>query len=833
MNRLTYHLLKVLDKILSVLTCPINSGVLWYLQLSHRQKQLQLPLRKFKFPKVKLPSLTKLTSPVRIRNLRDESRQYRKSITSNVKYWFIWNKKELEHKLKRLLRSLPIWITKLSKFHKLLNFNNSSIRQFVNIRKPKDKKPNGHKKTVSVNSKRSLLSSPRLAAVALTLAILMTIGNTGYAFYYYVLRDLPSPERLTSDPLPQTTKILDRNGTLLYKIYGRQNRTWITLDEIPQSVIDATLSIEDRNFYNHSGFSFTGIARAAIAQARGESLQGGSTLTQQLIKNTLLTPERTWSRKIKEFILAIETEKRYSKDQILEMYLNVVGYGGQAYGIEAAAEQYFGIPAKDLTLSQAAMLAGLTASPTTYSPLGAHPEMAEVRRLAVLGRMFEDKKVTLEELETAQSDKPVIAAQTTFIKAPHFVMWVRELLAQKYGEDVVASGGLTVITSLDLPTEEMVEIEIIKQLALLQYQNVGNGAAIVVKTETGEVLAMAGSKNYFDTKNDGNVNVALALRQPGSSIKVVTYAAALEDGYKPSTVIGDSPISYPAVGGPTYTPVNYDGKFHGPVTLRTALACSYNIPAVKTLATLGIPKVVTEGINLGLSSWQKVLASEPGRFGLSLTLGGVEVKMTEMMEVYATIGHSGQKVTLNPILTVTDSRGDLLEDNRKSVAGTQIIKPATSFMLSKILSDNTARTPAFGPNSVLNIPGYEVAVKTGTTNDLRDNWTFGYTPTYTVGTWVGNNDNSRMSAVASGITGASPIWSNVMKNILDKNPKESFITPSDMVAVKVCGLTGTLECNACPGELTYFAKGTEPTTSCNDAVINKIREDQKKKSVDQ
>ena len=571
-----------------------------------------------------------------------------------------------------------------------------------------------------------------------------------------------------------------------------------------------------------------GIARAALRQVQGQPLQGGSTITQQLVKNVFLTPKRTWTRKLKEFILALETERHYTKNEILEMYLNIVGYGGQAYGVEAAAEQYFGKPVGELTLAQAALLAGLTASPTTYSPYGAHPELAKQRQLEVLRRMFEDNKISYEQMQTAESEPLNYKPQGNSILAPHFVMWIRELLVGKYGEETVNSGGLSVTTSLDMNVQRMAEAEVNKQLATLQFENVTNGAAMVTHTTTGEVLAMVGSRNYWDTARDGNVNVCLALRQPGSSIKVVNYAVALEDGFRANTVIQDTAVSYPALGGPTYTPVNYDGRWHGPVTLRTALASSYNVPAVKVLAALGVPKMVAKGEALGINSWTTV---DPGRFGLSLTLGGVEVRMTEMMEIYSTLGNMGQKVDLNPFLEVKDSGGRVLEALSSPSSSSPIVKPAVAYILSRILSDNGARSPAFGPSSVLNIPGYpSVAVKTGTTNNLRDNWTFGYTPKFTVGTWVGNNDNSPMSAVASGITGASPIWANIMKNLLTGSSDQPFSPPSDVVTVNICPQLGTKACGACPGYSEYFVAGTEPKATCSDEQIKKYWEEQQKKT---
>ena len=400
-------------------------------------------------------------------------------------------------------------------FHHTLLWHLKDLRLAVNNRFPRIDKKSRPGQVVNVKVYKLI------SIVSITLALTITAANSAYAFYYLILHDLPSPEKLSSTNIPQTTKIYDRNGTLLYKIYGRQNRSWLALKDIPQNVIDATISMEDKNFYQNPGFSISGITRAALAQVKGEPLQGGSTITQQLVKNAFLTPERTWTRKLKELILTLETEHRYSKDEILEMYLNIVGYGGQAYGIEAASEQYFGISVKDLTLAEAALLVGLPASPTVYSPYGAHPELAKERQTDVLRRMFEDGKITFDQMETALAEPLTYKPQGTGILAPHFVMWLREQLVAKYGEEMVSQGGLEVHTTLDMNVQKMAEEEVDKQLATLTFENVTNGAAMVTSTSTGEILAMVGSRDYWDISRDGNVNVTQALRQPGSSIKVV------------------------------------------------------------------------------------------------------------------------------------------------------------------------------------------------------------------------------------------------------------------------------------------------------------------------
>ncbi len=583
---------------------------------------------------------------------------------------------------------------------------------------------------------------------------------------YQFLKELPSPDHLSLREISVTTKIYDRNGILLYEIYTDQNRTPLTLKEIPDLLKKATIAIEDKEFFKHQGISIKAITRALYFNLNNEArndgkLQGGSTITQQLIKSALLTPERTITRKVKEIILAFWAERLYSKDQILEMYLNQVPYGGTAWGIEAAAETYFGKSVKDLTLGESALLAGLPAAPTLYSPFGAHPEYARVRQKEVLERMVEDGYITKKEKERVEKENLNFRKSDIPIKAPHFVMYVKELLVGRYGARAVEKGGLRVTTSLDYNLQTKIEKIVRDNIDNLKNLNVGNGAALITNPKTGEILAMVGSRDYFDIEKDGNVNVVLSLRQPGSTIKVVNYALALQKGYTAASVLEDTPISYQIPGQKPYVPINYDGKYHGKVPLRIALASSYNIPAVKVLASLGVKNMIEQGKRMGITSW-----SDESRYGLSLTLGGGDVTMLDMAKVYGTLASSGNKVDLLPITKVTNYKGNVLEENNSGDTS-PTIPTSVAFILSDILSDNNARTPAFGPNSTLNIPGKTVAVKTGTSNDKRDNWTIGFTPSYLAAVWVGNNDNSPMNPIlTSGITGAAPIWHYIMLSLL-------------------------------------------------------------------
>ncbi len=675
--------------------------------------------------------------------------------------------------------------------------------------------------------------------------ILIGVGSLGLGIWWYAFKDLPSPKSLSSQPVSQTTHIRDRHGIELYKIYRSQNRTLVSLSDLPLALRQATISIEDKEFYSHPGFSIAGIARAAWKNVVQRSQQGGSTITQQLVKTALLTSQKTFQRKVREVILAVAVETLYSKDQILEMYLNRVSYGGAAYGVEEAAQTYFDKSAGQLDLAQSALLAGLPASPTTYSPYGAHPELAKARQKEVLQRMVEDGYITWEQAESAAAEELDFVPQHIDIKAPHFVMYIKELLASKYGADAIEQGGLDVVTSLDLSVQNQAQAAVTQEIAKVTYLKIGNGAALVTNPSTGEILAMVGSKNYFNVDGDGNVNVTTSLRQPGSSIKPINYALAFTRGFTPASIIDDSPITYRIPGQAPYAPVNYDGKWHGKVSIRTALASSYNVPAVKVLSANGVQNMITMASKLGINSW-----GESNRFGLSLTLGGGEVRMLDMAVAYGVFANSGKKVELHPILSVRDSNGRLLEELRcdnkpisakgsvlsakaAEAAATEIVHcdsedvldSKIAFMISDILSDNTARTPAFGPKSDLYIPGSQVAVKTGTTNNMRDNWTIGYTPNRLVAVWVGNNDNTPMSYVASGVTGASPIWRRIMDQVLIDSPSTGFPPPPDLLHLQICSLTGQLACGACPSREEYFIPGTEPKQTCSDDTIKKIQEE--------
>lgn len=645
--------------------------------------------------------------------------------------------------------------------------------------------------------------------IILGLGIILVIGSL-----FLFLKDLPSPTSLGKPAsYPISTKILDRHGQLLYEIYADQNRTPIKLDDLPDYLKQATISIEDKNFYTHHGFDTGGIIRAAWKTVTGQRLEGGSTITQQLVKVALLTPERTLSRKIKEAILTVATEVLYSKNQILEMYLNHIPYGGTAYGIEAAAHRFFNKDAKDLTLAEATLLVGLPQAPSRYSPLG-NPDAAKNRQSLVLSRMVEDKYLENEAATTAKNEELVYADDGTDIRAPHFVMYVKELLEEKYGINAVEQGGMRVTTTLDLELQDAAQATLSAEIEGLKKLKISNGAALVTRPSTGEILSMIGSKDYFAEGIDGKVNVTTRLRQPGSSIKPLNYALGLETKIiTPSTMLLDTPICFDIPGQPDYCPKNYDNTFRGLTQIRFALGNSYNIGAVKVLSLNSIEGFISFARKLGITTW-----TDPSLYGLSLTLGGGEVMMTDMATAFGVFANQGVKVPLHAILKIEDSSGKVIEEYLPSEGiskGEKVLSEETSFLISHILSDNNARSAAFGTNSVLNVKGHTVSVKTGTTNNLRDNWTIGYTPDILVATWVGNNDSSPMSYVASGVTGASPIWQKIIRYALkDQDPTE-LVRPENIVGASVCSNSGVIPTpeSPCDTRYEYFIKDTIPTES--------------------
>lgn len=693
------------------------------------------------------------------------------------------------------------------------------------------------KKNVSTKKKRSS-RHPLKWILMIGFALLIILLPLSIPTFLF-LRELPSPSKLQSQSFPVSTIIMDRHGAELYEIYGDTNRNPIPLDQIPDYVKWATISIEDQHFYDHWGFSIQGITRAIKNNVFGDTLQGGSTITQQLVKVGLLTPERTLQRKIKEAVLTIGTETLYSKDTILEMYLNHIPYGGTAWGIEAAANTYFDKSASQLNLAEASLLAGLPAAPTRFSPFGVNPELSEARQHEVLRRMVEEGYISQEEADAAKAEELQFATDAIPIRAPHFALYIKDLLTNKYGQQTVERGGLRVTTSLDLDLQEVFQASVAAEIADLKDYGVGNGAALVTKPNTGEILAMVGSKDYFNTEEDGQVNVTIRQRQPGSSIKPLNYAIGLElKNFTAGTMWLDIPTCFNVVGQQAYCPKNYDGGFRGPVQTRYALGNSYNIPAVKALAVNGLETFVATASAMGINSFK-----DPSQYGLSLTLGGGEVTMLEMATAFGVLANQGVKVPLQPILEVTDWQGNVLEQYNPDDAlvkltqlteskihqnpGSQlsvdtinnqsslmrILHRAPAYIIAQIMSDNNARVAAFGSRSELVIPNQIVSVKTGTTNNLRDNWTIGFTPEYLTAVWVGNNDNSPMNPyVVSGVTGAAPIFNDIMSVLLADKEPVSQEKPEDVISRPICTVSGLVSHpdQPCPTREELFWEGTEP-----------------------
>lgn len=695
------------------------------------------------------------------------------------------------HKQKNKKESQKIPSTKFSKLHEYF-----SRTRFFLIKK---------KRTVLVSS----------------LAIITLLLVSG--IYIFIFKDLPTPNNLGSYDIPLSTKIYDRNGVLLFDIFADENRTYVPLSDIPKELQEATIAIEDKDFYQHQGINpVGGILRAVVASITGKKLQGGSTITQQLVKGALLSPERTVRRKLREIVLAIWVEVTYPKEKILELYLNQVPYGGTAWGVEAAADKYYGKHVSDLSLAEATILAGLPQAPSLYSPLGARPELAKERQQNVLRRMVDDGYITQEEADAAYNQELVYKKEEN-IKAPHFVMYVKQQLEAEYGEALVERGGLKVTTTLDLELQEYAQASVSSEVAALTRYKVGNAAALITKPSTGEILAMIGSKDYFATPS-GNFNVTTALRQPGSSIKPVNYAIGIERKLvTPATMFLDVPSCFGVTGQPSYCPRNYTGQFTGPTQLRFALGNSLNIPAVKMLKINGVSEFVASA-----SAWGLEPIKDPSKYGLSLTLGGGEVRMIDMAEAFSVFANAGIKRDLVSILKVTDKNGNVLKEYKDDnlhkdppsqllIKGPRVTSQETAFLISHILLDNNARMQAFGPSSSLVIPGKAVSVKTGTTDDLKDNWTIGYTPQYLVATWVGNNDSTPMNpALVSGVTGAAPIWNSLMKKVLEGKSDIWPKQPEGIVGTQVCSTSGLLPPNdegdrGCATRFEYFIKGTVPT----------------------
>ena len=644
---------------------------------------------------------------------------------------------------------------------------------------------------------------------------LMIVGTLGVIFLFiWYSKDLPSPTRVVRRE-GYSSKVYDRNGNSLYDIYDDAIREPATADQIPDYLKKATVAVEDKSFYTHKGIDLLTPLRIIKNIFYFKKVTGGSTLTQQLTRNVLLTTERSITRKIKEVILSIQIDAKYDKDEILLMYLNEAPYGGNSWGVVPAAKQYFNKEVKDLDLAECAILAGLPQLPSVYSPYSKTPTAYINRSNHVLNRMVEDgyieQSMADEAMEKIKGYQ--FANENSTIKAAHFVFWIKDLLTEKYGADVVENGGLKITTTLDLELQQEAEKIVSDQIDASENLKISNGAAIVLDPTNGQVLAMVGSRDYFSTKTDGNFNmVTQALRQPGSSIKPITYLAGLKNGMTAATMIMDTPVTFPGSPGlPDYSPKNYTGKFVGPISFRDALGNSINTTAVKILAKVGVKNMLSLAYDMGIEDL-KPSEENLSRFGLAVTLGGAEVKMIDLASAYTAFANGGSSMKAIGILKVEDGNGRVLEEY-KVPEGKKVMSEQEAFIISNILSDNSARSMTFGAVNSLNISGYQVAVKTGTTNDMRDNWTIGWTPNLLAAVWVGNNDNSEMGRVASGVSGAAPIWRKIMLWEMPKRDKQDFPIPSGIIQLDVDLVSGYLAHDAFASKKEYFIDGTQHSVS--------------------
>ncbi|HTP08229.1 MAG TPA: transglycosylase domain-containing protein [Anaerolineae bacterium] len=696
---------------------------------------------------------------------------------------------------------------------------------------------------------RTFLRVAGIALISIVVAIVSFFGLTvggAVAAYLSLTADLPDPSQLEAKFTNQnqdffeTTKIYDRTGkNLLYEVIDERtgDRQWVTLDQIPQQCRQAVISDEDRSFYENAGFDLRGMARALMSNLQGNQVQGGSSITQQVVKNNLIEEDQRtvrtgaegYLRKLRETLLAIEVGRRYPKDQILEWYLNTNNYGNFAYGIQAAAKVYFNKTVDQLDLAECAMLAPIPQFPI-QNPIDS-PNDATLRQGLALDAMARDGYITADEAAAAEQEKLQIktggVAQRFNVQAPHFSVYVRKWLENNpaIGPDLVNRGGLKVYTTLDLDLQNFAQKAIADQVKTLTAQghNANNGAAVVIRPTTGEILAMVGSADYWNDAIDGKFNVTTGLRQPGSSFKPFTYLTLLTQGVSPSYGFLDvrTEFAQPGANPPIYVPEDYDRKYHGYQRMRLALAQSLNIPAVEALQMAGVDNVIRTAHKMGITTLDRGL----DYYGLALTLGGGEVKLLDQTYAFGVLANRGnmagapipedqqrpgyRTVDPVPVLRVEDSDGKVLWEY-DSPTVVPIVDEKYAYILTNFLSDNPARWPAFGAHNVLELDR-PAAVKTGTTNDYKDNWTVGYTPQVVTGVWIGNTDNSAMKHV-TGISGAAPVWNQIMTYFLKDKPVEPFVRPPGLEEKAVCATTGMLPTKYCPSVTELFVPGTEPTS---------------------
>lgn len=723
-----------------------------------------------------------------------------------------------------------------------------------NVKKQKEKKSTTqqviqNKKNGTPNKTKGCIVRLMLAFVFIMVLVGLALGSFAVYQYYRIASSLPDVNELRARASQfETTRILDRDGNILYEIIDPNagKRTFVPLERISPFLIAATIATEDKEYYNHPGFDPIALARALWQNySAGEIVSGASTITQQLARMLLLPDERfeqSYQRKAREIVLASEIDRRYSKEEILELYLNEIFFGSMAYGIEAAAETYFNTSAQDLTLWQSSFLAGLPQSPADHDifknregtlsrnrdVLVLMYEMSLEKNCIYIGEGLEEVCIdAVQALEAAETLEAYEFTPPTFqMKYPHWVVYIQSLLESQFDPQTIYRSGFTVFTTLDPTLQREAEQAVTQQLAALQENNASNGAVVAIAPNTGEILAMVGSADFYNEAISGQVNMALTqTRQPGSSIKPLTYIAAFEKGWTPSTLIWDVPSGFPPSGNPedtrpAYEPVNYDGRFHGPVTLRSALANSYNIPAVKALEFVGIyddPTTPTEDGLIAMAKRLGITSLNRADYGLSLSLGGGEASLLEMTGAYSVFANNGRRIAPVAITKIIDHSGSLIFEY-EAPAGDQVIRAEHAYLMSSILSDKNARIPAFGNNPVINLP-FTAAAKTGTTNDFRDNWTIGYTPDLVIGVWVGNADYTPMKNT-SGLTGAAPIWAQLMQygiQYLKGGIPSDFVRPVGIVDRVICSISGTEPSEWCPEQRSeIFASDQLPLPKKED-----------------
>lgn len=641
--------------------------------------------------------------------------------------------------------------------------------------------------------------------------------------FIFFMKDLPDPDKVNKRVINESTKIYDRTGQhLLYEIHGEENRTLISIDQIPDVVKFATIALEDQDFYNHHGFDFRGIVRAAVQDVLNRKIVGGgSTITQQFVKNSILTSEKRISRKIKELVLALEIEQKFTKEEILQMYLNEIPYGSNAYGIEAAAQTFFGKHASELTLAQSVLLASLPNAPTFYSPFGSNTDRLVVRWKSALNKMAKLGYITEEQAKSASEEDILSQIQLVKddIKAPHFVMYVKEQLVEEFGEEEMEKMGMSVYTTLDWNYQQIAETAVREKADELgEKYGFSNAALVALNPQNGQILAMVGSKDYFNKDIDGNVNVATRFRQPGSSFKPYVYAQAFEMGYTRKTTLFDVETNFSTSDDPKddYIPQNYSGNFQGPVQLEDSLATSLNIPAVKLLYLVDPKKAVIFAKSLGLDG-----LDEPNKYGLSLVLGGGEIKLLDHVGAFGVFANKGVKQEKTAILKIENSKKEIIREFEKK-EGEQVVKKETALEITDILSDNNLRAPVFGSSNALVIPDRQVAAKTGTTNEWRDGWLIGATPSLAAGVWVGNNDNTPMAKGADGSYVAGPIWNKFMTEALANIKKEDFEKPEEFEKTGKDVLDGEVEAKE---EIEVCEYDKDEYCLANDACPDSLKEE--------